>query len=141
LDGAKLLLDDLFLDMGVFDDVWKEYDKAHPVKDTQRDDISTRSNINTKHGGGSKDKKQEMDEDEKLLHFRKVFFETCFLQKIVPNDAIEYEKFLIKRINGIEHVIKAHFSLLHDTLRSLLRDALTKRRVKREKSLNLTFEN
>jgi len=82
-----------------------------------------------------------MSEEHRILNFRKVFFEVCFLQKISPHDAVEYEKFLIKRRNNIETVVKNHFVLLHETLRALLRDALTKRRLQREKSWNLTFKD
>ena len=98
-------------------------------------------NISTKTGGQhvhkkkkkGKDEEEEMSEEHKLLNFRKVFFEVCFLQKITPHDAVAYENFLIKRKKDVEEVVKSHFTLLHETLRGLLRDALDKRRLKREK--------
>ena len=70
-------------------------------------------------------------EDTKKRYTR-VFHEVCFLQRIRPDQAVRYEEFLIQRRKDIEETISSHFELLHDTLKGMLKDALKKRRAKRE---------
>lgn len=68
---------------------------------------------------GDQDKKQE--EQKMLLElqsYRKVFLEICYLNRIKPHEAKDYEIFLNKRIVDIEETITSHFRLLYETLES-----------------------
>lgn len=58
---------------------------------------------------------------------RSVCAELLYIYKVTPREAMDYQQFLVKRLDDIEYVIDEHFELIKDALRDILRE-----RVKRE---------
>lgn len=87
---------------------------------------------------GDQDKKQE--ELKILVAYRKVFLEICYLNRIKPHEAKDYEIFLKKRIVDIEETITSHFRLLYETLESKYKEEYKKQRKKKEAIQVLTLQ-
>ena len=69
-----------------------------------------------------------------------MFLEICYLNRIKPHEAKDYEIFLHKRIVDIEETITSHFRLLYETLESKYKEEYKKQRKKKEAIQVLTLQ-